>query len=191
MAGEGEERTLRIAGIIGSLRKGSLNRALLEAARELAPEGMEIIPHALNAVPLYDGDVEAAGVPAAVTGLRAEIEAADGVLIATPEYNHGVPGVVKNTVDWLSRPPRPHAFDAKPVAVMGATPGGFGTRAAQYQLRQSLTALNAYVLPQPQMLVRGAATLFDDSLRLTDEKTREFLARFLATFGDWVRRFGR
>lgn len=180
---------LRIVGVPGSLRRGSFNRALLRAAVEVAPEELEIGVHPLDDVPLYDGDVEAAGVPPGVAALRAAVETADGVLIVTPEYNHGVPGVMKNAVDWLSRPPRPQAFDGKPVGIMGATPGRFGTRASQYQLRQSLTPLNAYVMPQPQMLVLGARELFDDDLQLTDQGTRERLGSFLGAFAAWVRRF--
>lgn len=180
---------LRVVGIPGSLRRGSFNRALLRAAVELAPEDLRIQVHPLDDLPLYDGDVETAGVPPGVAALRAAVEAADGVLIATPEYNHGVPGVMKNAVDWLSRPPRPQAFDGKPVGIMGATPGRFGTRASQYQLRQSLTPLNAYVMPQPQVLVMGVKDKLDDDLQLTDEGTREILERFLGAFAQWVRRF--
>jgi chromate reductase len=183
--------TLRIAGIPGSLRQGSYNRALLRAAVEAAPDGLEIETHSLDAVPLYNGDVEAEGLPAGVAALREAVEKADGVLIVTPEYNHGVPGVVKNAVDWLSRPPKPQSLDGKPVALMGATPGQFGTRASQYQLRQCLTPLNCFVMPQPQVLVFGAAGKFDDDLRLVDERTRELLERFLAAFAHWVRRFSR
>jgi len=182
--------SLRITSIAGSLRKASINRALLVAAQDLAPEDLEIKIIPIDGIPLYNGDLELEGVPASVTALRQEIEAADGLLIATPEYNSGIPGVLKNTLDWLSRPPRPQAFEAKPVGLLGATPGGFGTRAAQFQLRQCLAPLNACVMAQPQMLVRSASTLFDEELRLTDEKTRERLLRFLTAFGEWVRRVG-
>ncbi|HUD70946.1 MAG TPA: NADPH-dependent FMN reductase, partial [Dongiaceae bacterium] len=134
----------QIVGIAGALRHASYNRALLRAAVEAAPPGMSIAVHTLDDIPLYNGDVEAAGIPPAVTALKSAIRAADGLLIMTPEYNHGMPGVLKNAVDWLSRPPKPQAFDQKPVAIGGATPGGFGTRGAQYQLRQCLTPLNAF-----------------------------------------------
>lgn len=181
--------SLRIVGIPGSLRRGSFNRALLRAAVGLAPPELAIDTWPLDAVPLYDGDVEAQGLPEAVHGLREAVAAADGLLIATPEYNHGVPGVVKNAVDWLSRPPKPHALESKPVGLMGATPGRFGTRAAQYQLRQALTPLNAFVMPQPQILVTGVRDKLDDELRLTDEPTRDRLERYLKAFAGWVRRF--
>ncbi len=180
---------MKITAFAGSLRRGSYNRALLRAAVELAPEEIEITHQVLDDVPLYNADVEAAGVPEPVETLRRAVEAADGVLIASPEYNSGIPGVLKNAVDWLSRPPRPQAFDGKPVAIVGATPGRFGTRAAQYQLRQVLTPLNALMMAQPQLLVFGAAGKFDDDGRLTDEGTAERLERVLAAFADWVRRF--
>ena len=179
-----------VVGIAGALRRASYNRALLRAAVEEAPAGMTIAIHALDGIPLYDGDVEAAGIPEPVTALKAAIRAADGLLIITPEYNHGIPGVLKNAVDWLSRPPKPQAFDAKPVAIGGTTPGGFGTRAAQYQLRQSLTPLNAFVMPQPSLMLPGAQDKFDAGPSLVDAKARETLSRFLAGFAAWIGRVG-
>lgn len=179
-----------VIGIAGSLRKASYNRALLRAAVEQAPPGLSIAVESLDAIPLYNGDVEAAGIPASVTALRDAIRAADGLLIITPEYNHGVPGVVKNAVDWLSRGPKPQAFDAKPVAIGGTTPGGFGTRAAQYQLRQALTPLNAFVMPQPSLMLPGAQEKFDAGPALVDARARETLSRFLAGFTAWIGRVG-
>lgn len=179
-----------VVGIAGALRQGSYNRALLRAAVESAPPGMTIAIHTLDAIPLYNGDVEAAGIPAPVTALKEAIRAADGLLILTPEYNHGMPGVLKNAVDWLSRPPKPQAFDAKPVAIGGATPGGFGTRGSQYQLRQCLTPLNAFVMPQPSLMLAGAQEKFDGTPALIDPKTRETLQRFLAGFAAWIARLG-
>ena len=119
--------TLRILGVAGSLRAGSYNRALLRAAVRLAPEGMEIEVFDLLEVPLYNGDVEAAGDPPGVMGFKQAISAADGVLMVTPEYNHGVPGVMKNAVDWASRPPRQAPLESKPVGLIGASPGITGT----------------------------------------------------------------
>ncbi len=182
---------MKIVGMVGSLRRQSIHRALLEEARARiggVDAAVELGVVGLEGVPLFDQDVEAEGIPEGVAALRAEIERADGVLIATPEYNHGVPGVLKNAIDWLSRPPRPHPFDGKPVGVAGATPGAFGTRAAQYQLRQSLTALNALVMPQPQLLIRGAGSVFDDEGKLIDSGTAEHLERFLAALVAWVER---
>src|ERR1051326_7032788 len=127
----------RVAGIAGSLRLRSLNRALLRATQELAPSGMQIDILDLKDVPLYNQDVEDAGAPAAVLQLREAVRASDGLLIATPEYNHGVPGVMKNTIDWLSRPPGQSALNGKPTAIMGASPGFTGTARSQSQLRQA------------------------------------------------------
>ena len=138
-------------------------------------------------VPVYNGDVEAAGNPPAVVELKTRVKEADGLLIATPEYNRGMPGVLKNALDWASRPPD-QALKAKPVALIGATPGGFGTRAAQFQLRQILGNPGAMVLPKPELWVSSAEEKFDDEGTLTDETTREHLVEVLEAFRDWVRR---
>jgi chromate reductase len=180
---------MRIAGIAGSLRAGSLNRALLRAAQELAPDGMEIAIFDLADVPLYNADVEAVGDPEAVARLKLAIGEADGVLLATPEYNHGVPAVMKNAVDWASRPPKGAALSGKPLAIIGASPGITGTARGQSQLRQAFEFTNSYCMPQPELLVFKAHEKFDAEGRLTDETTREFLRRFLIAFGDWVQRF--
>ncbi len=178
----------QVVGIAGSLRKASYNRALLRAAVELAPPGMILTVHSLDAIPLYHGDVEAAGIPEAVTALKNAIRAADGLLLLTPEYNHGMPGVLKNAIDWLSRPPKPQAFDARPVAIGGVTPGGFGTRGAQYQLRQCLTPLNAFVMSQPSLMLTAAQEKFDAGGALVDPRARETLQKFLAGFAAWIAR---
>lgn len=180
---------IRILGVAGSLRAGSLNRALLRAAVELAPPGLAIETFDLKAVPLYDGDVEAAGDPPGVAAFKAAIAEADGVLFVTPEYNHGVPGVMKNAVDWASRPPRTAPLGGKPVALMGASPGITGTARGQSQLRQAFEFTNSYCMPQPEVLVFQAHTKFDAEGRLTDEGTRKFLGTFLLAFEAWVRRF--
>lgn len=181
--------TLRILGIAGSLRAGSLNRALLRAAVDLAPEGMAIALFDLAGVPLYNGDVEAAGDPPGVAALKAAIAAADGVLFATPEYNHGVPGVMKNAVDWASRPPRAAPLGGKPVGLIGASPGQTGTARGQSQLRQAFEFTDSYCMPQPELLVFRAHEKFDGEGRLIDGATAKYLARYLAAFGEWVRRF--
>ncbi len=180
---------LRILGVAGSLRSGSLNRALLRAAVDLAPEGMTIEVFDLSEVPLYNGDVEAAGDPPGVAAFKQAIAAADGVLFATPEYNHGVPGVMKNAVDWASRPPREAVLGGKPVGLIGASPGITGTARGQSQLRQAFEFTNSYCMPQPELLVFKAHEKFDAEGRLTDAATGEFLRAYLAAFGDWVRRF--
>ncbi|HUP20950.1 MAG TPA: NADPH-dependent FMN reductase [Gemmatimonadota bacterium] len=178
---------LRVAGIAGSLRGGSYNRALLRAAAELAPPEMEIDVLEIAGVPLFDADLEAGGDPPAVAELKRRIAAADGLLIAAPEYNHGVAGVTKNVVDWLSRPPRASVLDRLPVGVMGASPGRTGTARGQSQLRQAFVFTNSFCLPQPEVLVAAAHEKFDEEGRLTDEPTRNHLRKFLEAFAGWVR----
>jgi chromate reductase len=187
---EGAPRAVKVVGFAGSLRQGSFNRALLRAAVELAPERMAIETLDIADIPLYNADVEAQGDPEPVAAFKRAIGAADGLLIATPEYNLGVPGVTKNVIDWASRPPRNAVLDGKPVAVMGATPGMGGTARGQSQLRQAFVFTNSYAMPQPEVLVRRASDLFDADGRLTDEPTRAHLVKFLNAFADWIVRVG-
>lgn len=188
MTAAGEERELRVAGFAGSLRAASFNRALLRAAKELAPAEMKIEILEIGGIPVFNADLEAEGDPEPVAAFKRAVGGADGLLIATPEYNLGVPGVTKNVIDWASRPPRGSVLDGKPVAVMGATPGMGGTARGQSQLRQAFVFTNSYAMPQPEVLVRKASDLFDSDGRLTDEATREHVARFLVAFGAWIRR---
>jgi len=178
-----------VVGFAGSLRRGSYNRALLRAVAELAPQEMAFEAVSIDEVPLFNQDLEAEGDPPGVTRLREAVAAADGLLIATPEYNHGVPGVTKNVVDWLSRPPRRSVLDGKPVAVLGASPGITGSARGQSQLRQAFVFTNSPVMPQPEVPVYRANEKFDDEGRLTDERTRAHLQRFLRAFVDWIGRF--
>ncbi|HEY2939325.1 MAG TPA: NADPH-dependent FMN reductase [Gaiellaceae bacterium] len=171
---------MRVLGIPGSLRAGSYNRALLRAARELAPAGMEIVDFDIRELPFYDGDVEAAGDPEPVTAFKDAIRSADAVLIATPEYNRGVPGVLKNAIDWASRPPLGSPLSGKPVAIMGASTGLGGTARAQEQLRAALEFSRAHVLAQPELLVPEAYLSFDADGRLTDDRVRAGIAELLA-----------
>jgi chromate reductase len=188
MTDTGSPRPLRVLGFAGSLRAASYNRMLLRAAVELAPEGMEIEIFDIGGIPLFNEDVEAAGTPPAVEAFREAIRHADALLIATPEYNHGVPGVLKNAVDWASRPPRKAALAGKPAAVFGASPGATGTARAQTQLRASFVFTDTPVLPQPEVLVFRAHEKFDADGRLSDEPTRAFVARLLVALADWTRR---
>jgi chromate reductase len=181
--------SLSILGFAGSLRRASYNRALLRTAAELAPEGMAIEIFDLAEVPLYNGDVEAEGDPEAVARLKQAIAAADGVLIATPEYNHGVPGVMKNAIDWASRPPGTAPLGGKPVGIIGASPGITGSARGQSQLRQAFEFTNSYCMPQPELLVFKVHEKFDADGRLTDDATSRYLDRYLNAFADWVRRF--
>jgi chromate reductase len=183
-----EDRELNVAAFAGSLRRDSYNRALLRAAQEVAPPGMTISILEIGDVPLYNADVEAEGEPEPVARFKAAIRDADGLLIATPEYNHGVPGVTKNAVDWASRPPRNAPLNGKPVAILGASPGQTGTARGQSQLRQAFEFTNSYCMAQPEILVYRAHEKFDAEGRLTDEKTREYLGKFLVAFGEWIRR---
>lgn len=179
-----------VLGIAGSLRSGSFNRGLLKAAAEVAPAGLQVARFDRVAeIPLYNLDVEREGDPAAVRALKEAIEAADGLLLACPEYNHGPSGVMKNLVDWASRPPRDPPVGGKPAAIMGASPGRFGTVRAQAVLREVLRACGARVMPSPNLLVGGAHDLFDDSGRLVDDSTRERLKDFLEAFAGWIERF--
>jgi chromate reductase, NAD(P)H dehydrogenase (quinone) len=180
---------LVVCGIAGSLRRGSYNRALLRAARDLAPEGMEVrIFDRLAEIPLYNQDVEAEGDPEPVQALKRAIAEADALLIATPEYNHGVPGVLKNAIDWASRPPRKSVLGGKPAAIFGASPGITGSARAQTQLRQAFVFTDTPTLTQPEILVYRAHEKFDEQGRLTDEKTREFVGKLLHRLADWAHR---
>jgi chromate reductase len=179
---------LRILGIAGSLRAGSYNRALLRAAQELAPAGMSIVIFELHAIPPYNADVEAQGFPEPVVAFKAAIAEADGLLIATPEYNHSIPGVLKNAIDWASRPPGKCPLAGKPAAIMGASTGAISTARAQQHLRLVCSFLDMIVLNQPEVLVGRAQDKVDASGRLTDEPTRQFMSKFLQTFAQWVLR---
>jgi chromate reductase, NAD(P)H dehydrogenase (quinone) len=178
-----------IVGLCGSLRAGSFNMMLLRAASELAPDGTTIDIASIRGVPLYDGDVEASdGIPSAVQELKARIVAADGLLIATPEYNNSIPGVLKNAVDWLSRPPADiqRVFGARPVAVMGATPGRGGTALAQAAWLPVLRTLGTSPWFGGRMMVSDAASVFDREGRLVDEAVRARLRKFVTGFAAFV-----
>jgi len=182
-------RPFEVVGFAGSLRRASYNRALLRAAAELAAPTLHVVVHDLSPIPLYNGDVEAAGAPSSVTDLRTAVRQADALLIVTPEYNHGVPGVLKNTIDWLSRPPRESVLNGKVAAIMGASPSMTGTARSQTQLRQAFVFTNTYALLQPEVLVARAHEKFDADGRLTDQGTSDFIKVFLKGFGDLIARF--
>jgi chromate reductase, NAD(P)H dehydrogenase (quinone) len=179
---------MRVLGIAGSLRAGSFNRSLLRAAQELAPAGMEITAVDLAPIPLFNEDVEAKGDPEPVAALKTAIRQADALLFVTPEYNFGVPGVMKNAVDWASRPSRGSVLQGKPAGIMGATPGTGGTGRAQMQLRQSFVFTQTLAILSPEVLVARAPEKFDASGRLTDEKTRQVVGKFLQALAEWTLR---
>jgi chromate reductase, NAD(P)H dehydrogenase (quinone) len=178
---------MKVLGISGSLRKGSFNSAALRAAQGLTPEGMTIERAEIGDLPLYNEDVKAQGFPSPAERLRAQIAAADAILFVTPEYNYSISGVLKNAIDWASRPPN-QPFDGKPVAVMGASPGLFGTARAQYHLRQMLVFLNAHLVNRPEVMIGQASAKFDQDGNLTDEQTKEFIHKLLVSLGDWTER---
>lgn len=183
-----EDEPVHIVGFAGSLREASFNRALLRACVDQAPPSLRIETFELHELPLYNGDVEDAGDPPTVVRLKESIAEADGLLVVTPEYNHGVPAVTKNAIDWASRPPE-RVLSEKPVAITGASPGMTGTARAQSSLRQSLASVNAFVMQSPGLLVSKAHEKFDDNRALVDETTVEFLEKFLTSFEAWVHRF--
>lgn len=184
----GERPPLRVLGFAGSLRDGSYNRALIRAARELAPRGMTIESFDLGEIPLYDRDVEKEGDPEPVSDFKRAIREADAVLIATPEYQHGISGVLKNALDWASRPPGDSPLQEKPAAIMGASPGFTGTARAQEQLRQVLAYNSTHALLQPEVLVSRVHQKVDDEGRLTDEDSREWIGKLLEGLYDWTLR---
>lgn len=178
---------LNVVGIAGSLRRGSYNRGLIRAAVDLAPAGMRLTMHDLGDLPMFNADVEAVGDPQPVRQFKETIGAADALLVATPEYNRCVPGVLKNAIDWASRPARQSVLTNKPVAIMGASTGGGGTARAQAHLRDGLGYTNGLVLPQPEVLVPFAASRFDEEGNLHDDQTKDAIRDLLVALGDWVR----
>jgi chromate reductase len=178
-----------ILGLCGSLRRESYNRALLRAAAALAPPGAAVrIFDRLGEIPPYDDDARLRGLPAPVAALWREIDDADALLVATPEYNYGPPGLLKNALDWVSRPPAETPLRHKPVALLGASTGNFGTVRAQLALRQTFLFVESHVLLKPEVLVFRAADRFDDAGELIDETTRELLSTQLRELVAWARR---
>ncbi len=179
--------TVKILGIAGSLRRGSFNKAALRAAQEFAPDGMRIEVFDIAEIPPYNEDVKQQGFPPPVQALRDGIREADGLLFATPEYNYSIPGVLKNAIDWVSRPPE-QPFDGKAIGIMGASPSALGTARAQYHLRQCFIFLNAHVMNRPEVMINAAPTKFDAEGRLTDQPTRDFIATMLVALKAWTLR---
>jgi NAD(P)H-dependent FMN reductase len=177
-----------ILGLAGSLRTGSLNSALLRAAARSMPQGVELEIGTIKGIPLYDGDVEKQGLPDAVTTLKERVVATDGLLLVTPEYNNSVPGVFKNAIDWLSRPPAdiPRLFAGRPVGVIGASPGGFGTLLSQTAWLPVLKTLGTAAYFGGRLQVSRAGDAFDDKGALVDERVREQLEKYLAGFCEFV-----
>ena len=179
--------TITVLGIAGSLRRGSYNRALLRSAQSLTPDDMRLDIFDLHDIPFYDADVEKQGDPDPVTVLKRRVREADAVVIATPEYQHSLPGVLKNALDWASRPPKDPPLKGKPIAMMGATPGRYGTARAQAELRKVLAYNDAVVLNRPEVLVANARESFDEAGELVDETARELVRELLAALDWWAR----
>lgn len=181
---------ITLVGIAGSLRAKSFNLGLLHAAAEMLPDDVQLVIHTLHGIPLYDADVEAVdGIPSAVTMLKDAVAVADGIILSTPEYNAGIPGVFKNAIDWMSRPNSDMArvFGERPFALMGASPGGFGTIQSQDAWLPVLRRLGAHLWIDGQLTASRAHTLFDENGNLVDERTREKLRGFVHGFAAYLR----
>lgn len=176
-----------ILGFAGSLRKGSYNKAVLRAAVELAPKDARLEIFDLEGVPPFNQDLEGS-MPEIVKEFKRKIRLADAVLFVTPEHNYSIPGVLKNAIDWASRPYGDNSFENKPAAIISASPGMFGAARAQYHLRQVLVFLNMHPINRPEVFVTLANKKFDDRGNLTDQHTREFIAQLLQTLVDWTRK---
>jgi chromate reductase len=183
------DRQIGILGFAGSLRPGSYNRALLRAALELVPAGAKLEVFELDGIPPFNQDSESSP-PERVREFKRKIKASDALLIATPEHNYSVPGVLKNAIDWASRPYGDNAFEGKPVAMMSASIGMLGGARAQYHLRQSFVFLNMYPLNTPEVFVTFASQKFDDKGRLLDEKAKELIKELLNNLVTWTKRLG-
>jgi chromate reductase len=180
-------KAIRILGISGSLRQQSFNAAVLRAAAGLAPAGVVIETFELGGIPLFNQDDES-NPPAAVVHLKRRVRDADGILFVTPEYNYSVPGVLKNAIDWGSRPYGDNAWDGKPAAIMGASVGAFGTARAQYHLRQIFVFLNVYAVNRPEVLIANAAQRFDAAGNLNDEPTKDYIRELLTSLVELIER---
>lgn len=180
-------KPINILGIAGSLRRQSYNRSALRAAQELAPAGVTVNIFELDGIPAFNEDEEK-NPPAIVVELKKQIRSADALLIVTPEYNYSVPGVLKNAIDWASRPYGDSAWSGKPAAIMGASIGSIGTARAQYHLRQIFVFLNVFPINQPEVMIGNASQRFDANGNLTDDETRGFIRKLLQELVDWTAR---
>ncbi|HUR99130.1 MAG TPA: NAD(P)H-dependent oxidoreductase [Pyrinomonadaceae bacterium] len=181
------DKPIRILGIAGSLRKGSYNHGALRAAVELVPEGATIEIFELDGIPGFNQDDEQ-NPPQKVAELKRKIRESDAILFVTPEYNYSVPGVLKNAIDWASRPYGDSAWNGKPAAIMGASVGTIATARAQYHLRQMMVFLNMFPINQPEVMIGNAGEKFDAEGNLTDESTREFIRQLIENLTAWTRR---
>ncbi len=180
---------MNILVLLGSLRNGSYNRMAMNSAEAVAPKEMQFEFAEIGDLPLYNQDVENAGIPAPVVRLKDQIRKADGLLFVTPEYNYSMPGVLKNAIDWASRPPKENPFNGKPCAIMSASTGMGGGAKAQYHLRQSCVFINVIPMNRPEVIITKAMEKFDAEGTLTDEATKKIVTAFMQSFKEWVERF--
>jgi chromate reductase len=180
---------MNILGLSGSLRAGSYNTLALKAAQKLAPSGIRIEIASIGDVPIYNDDQRVQGEPAAVAALKEKVRRADGLLIATPEYNFSIPGVLKNTLDWMSRPPEP-PFTGKVVGIIGASPGPVGTARVQYDLRKVLVFMDAFTVNKPEVFINHCAGKFDAEGQFTDEAGSKFIVDLLLAMQALKQRLG-
>ena len=181
---------VKILGILGSMRKGSYNRALLSAAVELAPAGAEIEVFELDGIPIFNQDLEGTP-PESVKEFKIKIRSADALLFVSPEYNYSIPGVLKNAIDWASRPYGDNAFEGKPVAIMSASIGMLGGARMQYHLRQVCVFLNMFPVNRPEVMMPNAASKVDADGRITDDVTKKFVKELLENLVEWTNRMSR
>jgi chromate reductase, NAD(P)H dehydrogenase (quinone) len=178
---------LKVLGISGSLRRASFNTAALKACAELMPAGMTMTYARIDDIPMFNQDIFDAGIPESAKRFRAEVTAADGVLIASPEYNFSVTPALKNAIDWASRPPN-QSWQDKPIALFSCSQGPMGGARVQYDLRRILGQIWGHVLPRPEVFIGSAASKFDAQGKITDEATRKFLADLMVGFKAWIER---
>lgn len=183
-------KPFRILGIAGSLRRDSYNRAALRAATRLAPQGVTIEIFELDGIPGFNQDEER-DPPARVVELKRQIREADAILIVTPEYNYSVPGVLKNAIDWASRPYGDSAWNGKAAAIMGASVGSIATARAQYHLRQMMVFLNMFPINKPEVMIGNASERFDAQGNLTDDATKQLIRQLLLNLVEWSRQIGQ
>jgi len=184
------DKPITILGFAGSLRKDSYNKALLRAAMKLIPKSTKLEIFDLEGIPPFNQDLENR-MPEKVKEFKAKIKAANAILIATPEHNYSIPGVLKNAIDWASRPPGDNSFEGKPVAIMSASPGTLGGARAQYHLRQVLVSLNMHAINRPEVIVASADEKIDEKGNLADEKTRKKIMQLLENLVDWTKKLER
>jgi chromate reductase len=180
-------KKITILGFAGSLRKNSYNKVLIRTAAELLPEEVKLEIFDIEGIPIYNQDLEYE-MPAKVKEFKAKVRSADAILVATPEYNYSVPGVLKNAIDWASRPPGDNSFDGKPVAIMSASIGMLGGARAQYHLRQVFVTLNMYPINKPEVMVPFAKEKFDENGRLKDDTTQAKIRELLENLVIWAKK---